>query len=777
MRKVIFIALILFTGSLLAQVKGTLEGTITDGETNETLIGVNIITNESTGTTTDFDGNYTLTLPIGKYELKISYVGYETIKAKVEIKEGTTTLNFAMEYQAKEFDDVVISGSRYAKRASEEVISIEVIKPQLADKTNSIRLDDLIKKVSGVNVADGQASIRAGSSWSYSVGSRVNIVLDGQSLLTPDRSSIRWQYLPMENIGQIEVLKGASSILYGSSAMNGTIHLQTIKPTTTPEMKFVSYVGMLDDYADPDYKKPGRARLNTGGYFSRAHKVSDKFEYVLGFNANYSELPYDEYIDYHLRTNLYTKWNNQAKRSSAGFRLNFSHYQESEFIFWKGPDELALTPIEAIRFKYYNFNIDPYYTKFDKKGNRHELKSRAYYYNPNNSIKGGFINLDYQFHKRFNNAWTVISGASAESLAAYDDSFVPQFQTAFKWAVYAQVDKEWEKVSLTGGVRSEFFKFNNGFGAAYGFVRNDKVSGEIKEVPVPLMRMGVNYNPVKNTFVRFNIGQAFRLPSIVEYFVEYEFSGISIVSNPDLKPEYGWTAELGFKQNWQTPKKVYTGSIDLAIFWQEYKDLVEFQPALENGVALKPVNLPTARIAGYELTFKQNVSAKTNNLSLDFGYTYAFPVQQSGLIGSQYKNVGNYIKDLFKYAGKIENTPTNVQRNAMLKYRNRHLVNMNAEYNNDFFSLGVYARYYSNIENGDFEFDSGDISIIPGITDYWQSKFPQGDLVIDLNIGYHFTKQHSIGFNIKNLTNREYSLRLAKIEAPRSFTWQYKFTF
>ncbi|MCB0503326.1 MAG: carboxypeptidase-like regulatory domain-containing protein, partial [Bacteroidetes bacterium] len=510
MRKVIFIALILFTGTLFAQVKGTLEGTITDGETNETLIGVNIITNESTGTTTDYDGNYTLTLPIGKYELKISYVGYETIKATVEVKEGTTTLNFAMEYQAKEFDDVVISGSRYTKRASEEVISIEVIKPQLADKTNSIRLDDLIKKVSGVNVADGQASIRAGSSWSYSVGSRVNIVLDGQSLLTPDRSSIRWQYLPMENIGQIEVLKGASSILYGSSAMNGTIHLQTIKPTTTPEMKFVSYVGMLDDYADPDYKKPGRARLNTGGYFSRAHKVSDKFEYVLGFNANYSELPYDEYIDYHLRTNLYTKWNNQAKRSSAGFRLNFSHYQESEFIFWKGPDELALTPIEAIRFKYYNFNIDPYYTKFDKKGNRHELKSRAYYYNPNNSIKGGFINLDYQFHKRFNNAWTVISGASAESLAAYDDSFVPQFQTAFKWAVYAQVDKEWEKVSLTGGVRSEFFKFNNGFGAAYGFVRNDKVSGEIKEVPVPLMRMGVNYNPVKNTFVRFNIGQAFR---------------------------------------------------------------------------------------------------------------------------------------------------------------------------------------------------------------------------------------------------------------------------
>ena len=626
----------------------------------------------------------------------------------------------------------------------------------------------------------GQASIRAGSGWSYSVGSRVNIVLDGQSLLTPDRSSIRWQYLPMENVGQVEVLKGASSILYGSSAMNGTIVLSTIKPTSKPETKFVSYIGVLDEYENKAYNWWGRNRIKTGGYFSHAQKVNDRFEYVIGLNGNYSELPYEGYTDYHIRNNLYTRWmSKKDMKSSYGFRYNFTHYKESEFIFWKGPDEESLVPIESIVYKYYNFNIDPYYIKYDKKDNRHELKTRLYYYQPNNGIKGGYANIDYQFIKRWDKGWNLIAGASQELLLAYDNDFTPNLQKAYKWAIYSQVDKKFNKISLTAGLRSEVFLTEQIVGAAYAFVKNNETTGEVKEIPLPLMRMGLNYKPRKNTFVRFNIGQAFRLPSILEYAIEFEFSGICIKANPDLRPEYGWTSELGFKQNWQSKKKkIYAGSFDVAFFWQEYKDLVEFVVVLEDGdICLVPENLPTARIAGYEISLKQNITKKSHEMNIDFGYTYAFPVQLSNKAGSDLKNPGAYLKSLFKYAGRIENTPQEVRETALLKYRNRHLVNVNLDYDNDFFHFGFYARYYSYIENGDFEFDNPPaISFIPGIKDYWSNKFPFGDFVADLNFGFKFTEHHSIAINIKNFTNREYSLRLAKIEPPRSFTWQYKLT-
>ena len=777
MKNYALIILTFFISSIYAQTTATLEGTIVDIENGESLIGVNIVFSDGSGTTTDIDGFYSTTIATGSQRILISYVGFDKIDTTINIVEGVNVLNLSMGYETNQVDDVVISGSRYAKRVSEEVISIEVIKPGLADNVNAIRLDDVAKKVSGLNVADGQASIRAGSAWSYGVGSRVNIVLDGQSILTPDRSSIKWQYLPLESIGQIEVLKGASSILYGSAAMNGTIHLQTIKPKYTAENKFVSYVGVLDEFSNPAYKWWDRPRLTTGGYFSRAHKPSDKFEYVIGINGNYTEQHFYEYTDYHIRTNLYTKWSNKDKKHQVGFRMNYTHYQESEFIFWLADSAQALYPIEKVQYTYQNLNIDPYYIKYDKKGNRHEIKGRAYYYDPSNGIRGGFVNVDYQFYRELKKGWKVVAGTGQEMLIAKDGSFNPPFQLGLKWSIYTQIDKSWNKVSLTGGARSEFYRFENGFGAAYGYVRNDKVSGEIKEIPIPLMRMGVNYNPAKNTFIRFNIGQAFRIPSLVEYFVEYEFSGLNIFSNLDLKPEYGWTSELGFKQNWQTKKKVYSGSFDLALFWQEYKDLVEYQVTFEGGVGLIPENLPTARIAGYEVNFKQSINADQHRLNIDFGYTYAFPVQLAGLEGSQYNHIGNYIRDMFKYAGKVKNTPESIQNTALLKYRNRHLVNANIEYSNDHFSFGLYGRYYSNLENGDFEFDNGTISVIPGITDYWESKFPEGDFVLDINIGFNVAPKHKIGLNIKNATNREYSLRLSKIEAPRSFTCQYQFTF
>ncbi len=762
---------------------GTIKGVITDAETKETLIGVNLITTDGVGTITDYDGNYILTLPIGVHELKISYVGYEVITKTIEFTDGIQIIDIEMQYEANQFDDIVVSASKYARRASEEVISIEVIKPKLIDNTNAIRLDDVLKKVSGINIADGQANIRAGSGWSYSIGSRVNIVLDGQSLLTPDRSSIKWQYLPLESIGQIDILKGATSILYGSSAMNGTVHLQTIKPTSIPKTKFVSYIGVLDKYANDKYNWWDKSRITTGGYFSRAHKPSDKFEYVIGLNANYSELPYFEYADYHVRGNLHTKFINEKRRSTKGFKINFTHYQESEFIFWEGPDELSLVPIQPVQYRYINFNIDPYWTKFDKKDNKHDLKSRIYYYDPSSPIRGGYLNLDYQFHKSFEKKWGIVVGATQEILLAYDKNFKPDaLQKAYKWAIYTQIDKRWDKVTITGGMRSEIFKFSNTTGAAYGFVKENQTTGDTKPIPFPLMRMGINYSPNKKSFVRFNIGQAFRLQSILETFIQYDFSGIKILANPDIKPEFGWTSELGFKQNWKTKGNIYSGSFDLAFFWQEYKDLIEFGPKIDSivGVALVPDNLPTARIAGYELTLKQNISINSNSLNIDFGYMYAYPVEISGRIGSEYENVGSYIRDLFKYAGKIENTPKNAdgeQNNALLKYRNRHLINANLEYSNDHFNIGFYSRYYSYIENGDFQFDSGDITVIPGITNYWEESYPDGDFVLDLNIGFKFNKNHSIALNIKNLTNNEYSLRLAKIEPPRSFTLQYKLNF
>lgn len=66
-------------------------------------------------------------------------------------------------------------------------------------------------------------------------GARSQILVDGMSTLNPKTGEINWNTVPLENIEQIEVIKGASSVLYGSSALNGIINIRTARPGLTPK--------------------------------------------------------------------------------------------------------------------------------------------------------------------------------------------------------------------------------------------------------------------------------------------------------------------------------------------------------------------------------------------------------------------------------------------------------------------------------------------------------------------------------------------------------------
>lgn len=761
--------------------KTSVTGKITDETTGEELIGVNIVTQENIGSTTDISGDFTLDLEQGKHTLTISYVGYKTQKKEINItSDQPIILNILLKQAAIDFgDEIVISGSRYEKRASEEVISIEVIKPDLIVKTNANRLDEVLRRVSGVNVADGQANIRGGSGWSYSVGSRVGMVIDGQNILTPDRGSIKWKFMPIEIIGQVEVMKGASSILYGSAAMNGTIHIQTIKPTKTPENRIVSYVGISDRPANKAAKWWSKPRMSGGSYFTRAHKVNDNFEYVVGGNVNYTQLPYQDNREYQIRTSFNLKWTSKKdKQLSYGVRGNIMRFKETDFIFWQNADSGAYKPFTDIEFSYRNYTIDPYLIKYDKKGNRHEFRSRLYYYNTSFSLQSINLMGEYIFSKTWENNWTIVSGINNQFLFVKDNAIGDGRENANFSAVYMQADKVFDKISITGGLRAEFFKIGDKLGVTYAFSKADESSDVIKYIPFPMMRFGFNYRPNNSNFIRFNIGQAFRLPSLAEAFVQYDLEDlITISSNPDLKPEYGWTSEIGYKHIFRQRK--IQSSIDVALFFQKYNDLIEFDVRVIDPVipkfGLVATNISEARILGYEANWKTKVELKNDHvLNFDFGYTYTLPVDLSLDEMGKVTSVKNYIKEFFRGMAPIDKMNKDVQ-STLLRYRNRHLVNFIGEYENKHIFVGLYLRYYSMIEN----FDPALGFFIDGAGEYYLKKLEasNGDVVIDANLGYKINSKHSLSLNVTNITNREYSLRLARLDPPRAYTLQYKYTF
>ena len=100
-------------------------------------------------------------------------------------------------------------------------------------------------------MAKDQVSIRGSSGFALGLGSRVALLLDGFPMLSGDNGDMKFDALPFLNINRIEVIKGAGSALYGTSALGGVVSIFTTNPTSKPEYKIRTYGGF---YTQPKYE-------------------------------------------------------------------------------------------------------------------------------------------------------------------------------------------------------------------------------------------------------------------------------------------------------------------------------------------------------------------------------------------------------------------------------------------------------------------------------------------------------------------------------------------
>jgi hypothetical protein len=133
----LFVITIFFLSSicLFSQQRFTISGTITEASSNETLIGVTLLVPEiNTGVTTNDYGFYSLTLPEGDYQIRLSYLGYQDIVQTISLNQDLR-LNFGMFEEVEQLDEVVVT---------EDVEKINIRKPQMSVNTLSVQT---IKKI------------------------------------------------------------------------------------------------------------------------------------------------------------------------------------------------------------------------------------------------------------------------------------------------------------------------------------------------------------------------------------------------------------------------------------------------------------------------------------------------------------------------------------------------------------------------------------------------------------------------------------------------------
>jgi outer membrane receptor protein involved in Fe transport len=755
--------------------KALIKGCVKDAKSGEMLVGVNIVVAQQTGTTTDMEGKYLLELEPGEHKLQISFLGYETITQKVTLSAGETkTIDFILNESARELDIVTISGSKYERKLSEETISIEVLKNNLLQNSNIITLNEGMDKVAGVVIVDNQATIRGGSGYSFGVGSRVQLMIDDMPVLSVDRSEIRWNFVPMELIDQVEVLKSASSALYGASALNGVINVRTGFAKDKPQTEGLLYTQFYDNpkrdsinwwKRDKDHHM--QYPLRYGGHFLHKQRFGSH-DVVLGLNYN-KTIGFIRLLDVGHRR-LTTKYRFRAKKVeglSLGISANLMDSEEADYFFWNGYETDAYIPYGSTGWdsrgtisaqKRRTVMIDPWITYNDRFGNKHILRNRLYYANlmfSSDNPRAYQLFSEYQFFRRFSFGLSVISGFVSQ-LSKLDDPAELGIRNNKIFSGYTQLDYR-------------LGRFNFLLGGRYEYYRLDTISFKR-----PVGTAGLNFQAAKATWLRANISQGFRFPSLAERFADEPLTGsIGVIPNFDLLPEYGLNAELGFKQAVKADK--WLGYADLSIFWMEYWNMIEYVfDYVQGRMGFQARNISRARIAGYELSLIGEGNIWEIPVRIQSGYTYNYGVDLN--YDTAMINAARFAKYFFhsivtRYE-KLENRNDSIVANAMLKYRFRHLVKCDIEIDIlKNITVGTEVRYYSYVEKIDGVFNLA----IPELG-YYREINPKGAIVYNQRLSYDFKKFGRVSFIVNNVGNREYTIRPARMEPPRNYTIQYRIT-
>jgi outer membrane cobalamin receptor len=737
----LFIVLIIAQSLNLVVGQAIIRGKTYDKNSLEPLHGVYLIYNNKQGTTSDENGFYSLKSDTGLLNLTFRFIGYKTTVRTIRISsKDTIELNVGLETDIQEIGQIVVSANKTEQKVAELTVSMDILKTSDFLKTHITDAQELINKTPGIEVLDGQASIRGGSGFSYGVGSRVLALIDGLPVLSPDAGNIKWQFLPLENIAQVEIIKGASSVLYGSSALNGVINFRTAEPGNIPVSQFYTETGIYDKPQNKNWVWWSSPRFFSNISFSHLQKTGQT---DLGFGINLlNDNGYRKFNNEKLgRFSLRLKHHNPKVNGLVyGFNINSGYTSKTDFILWENADNGALkqdtSTVSLIHGTFLAF--DPYIS-YNKNGRfKHDLRMRLQLSdnrfpvrNENNSDAYSLYS-EYQFYYKVTHYMNVTTGIS-ENINKILSNFYGD-HNGLNLAVFTQLEVEpVSGLKMVGGLRVEQNSLDG---------INDKI--------VPIFRTGINWQAGEYTFLRASFGEGYRYPSIAEKFASTSLGSVKIFPNPYVKAESGWSSEIGIKQGVLFGK--IKGQADLSLFILQNGNQIEYpfgsypDPLTGvSGLGFRADNVEQARVYGYEMEFLLNRTEGPVNCTITGGYTFIYPVEYNKVT---HKNSDTYLKYRRKHSAKI---------------------GMNTSYKK--FDLGISLFVKSKILNVDNVFldESTRESILPGFYEYWL-KNNTGYFLMDGNLTYNLNKILDLSLAVKNITNTEYMGRPGDMQPQRNFS-------
>ncbi len=605
------LSFILFIPSVLSGQSVKLLGHVTGADSN-VVSGVTItLEGTSFGTVTDQNGDYIIgKIKPGNYTVRASFVGFETQERKVSILKGDARLDFSLRESNIDLNEVVVTGTRSEKTLKNVPVLTQVISARkMLDLGITNAADALQTMVPGLNVSHNGSLVIVtlqGMSARY-----VLFLVDGERIAGELNGDIDYSMLNLENIDHIEVIKGASSSLYGSNAIGGVINIITKKINQPLDVKFYSRYSKYNEVYSG-----GSIGLKKGILGSR---TSFNFGHTDGYDI--------------------------TPESSHDWTQNpFTTFQIGQ--------KFEITPAE-------NVSVTPYLTYYQfERGNVSARPVHDLYRDLSGGLKGQYFfgksSLDFSYYRDRYNTYTILESLNnKKDTASYD--FIQTFRVqgnihlSDKNSLTAGLEYNTERlysIRVEGGLKNvseavfylqEDIRFGEKWNliaglrgsnnSNYGFHVAPKVSLMFKQGPL-------NF--------RASAGTGFRSPSLKELYFKFDhFGEFFFIGNSKLVPESSnyISGSTEFSKPWN--------NTSIAIYRNSLSNLITDEPlALPDSV--EPVrqyqNIASASVYGVDIFSKQKI---INGLWMTIGYSYVHSRDNSthNQLHGTSKNSGNISAD------------------------------------------------------------------------------------------------------------------------------------
>ena len=273
---------------------GSIRGAVASGDVGLEFVNVRL-EGTSYGSNTDLAGNFLIeNVPFGQYTLAVSYVGYTAQQQTVVLNAATPdiTLDIKLEESSMVMDQVVVTGTRTAKRQTDSPVIVNLIDSEALDQVVATNLSEGLRFQPGLRVeTDCQTCNYTQLRMNGLQGGYSQILINGRPIFSPLTGLYGLEQIPVNMIERIEVVRGGGSALYGSSAIGGTVNVITKIPEQNDYNLTYTYQS-VDGGANDNLLTGNATVVNEEANAGATFFVSKRDRTTYDANGdNFSELP------------------------------------------------------------------------------------------------------------------------------------------------------------------------------------------------------------------------------------------------------------------------------------------------------------------------------------------------------------------------------------------------------------------------------------------------------------------------------------------------------